>query len=278
MHLYMVTLHDGAEKPLPPFDVDGLEEALEHLILPSQALQFSTEAIDVSEDPALSIAVAGAMRGAAAVMVAPEGHVGSVVHRYLDARELSAHLRELNVRRAHRSAREVYTSSAASAGDSVLDVPVFVFSSTGREPLFLDEDLSVALSLPDMARCGPDTRADAVHTRPCTPHTVLAFCKGSSESDGRVCECCNRENRPLFPPTATAGDWRSERPRGVAAALYVRRGADPLEPAGPAESSGGGDSRAHWRGAADAQGAPDPLSLSPNSSRFPGVSEFAAQG
>lgn len=134
MHLYLVTLHDGAEKPLPPFDVDGLEEALEHLMLPSQALQFSTEAVDVSEDPALAIAVAGAMRGAAAAVVSADGHVGSVVHRFLDAAELSAQLRELNVRRAHRSAREVYTSSAASAGARPLSP--HLAAPRSRPPLF----------------------------------------------------------------------------------------------------------------------------------------------
>lgn len=41
----------------------------------------------------------------------------------------------------------------------MLDVPVFVFSSTGTQPLFLDEDLSVALSLPDMVRPGVSARA-----------------------------------------------------------------------------------------------------------------------
>lgn len=147
----MVTLHDGASKPLPPFDVDGLEEALEALMLPNQALQFSAESVDVSEDPALSVAVSGAMRGASAVLVGPDGRVGSVVHRYLDALELSRQLSQLNQRRSHRSAREVYTGSAAGSADSVLDVPIFLFSSTSsNKPLFLGEDLAVALSLPDM--------------------------------------------------------------------------------------------------------------------------------
>lgn len=126
-----------------------LKREIERLSLPSQSFQVAVHKLSLGDDPALALAFAAAKRSVMIPTIKTGGEFKVRPRMYLESHELQHQLLELNKNRVHHKRGVKYSISTGASPDTVLEVPIFVFSVDTDVPLFIDKHYQ-AKSLPDM--------------------------------------------------------------------------------------------------------------------------------
>lgn len=133
VQLLVVSDHNSYE-PLGHggFDAAAFRDQVAAVVMPEQELSFSVHRIRLEDDPAVAMAYTSSMRYALQPRLSPRGAFSSETRSYLDSRALALQLAEVS------DAAELSSSAAQGSASATLNVPVFLFSSAGEAPLYID--------------------------------------------------------------------------------------------------------------------------------------------
>ncbi|BBN07833.1 hypothetical protein MPTK1_4g06720 [Marchantia polymorpha subsp. ruderalis] len=136
--IYFISEAKYKHDSLIPVDIIAVKAALSRLVVPAQTAVFGVQKLALSEDPALAMAFAAAKRAAVVPMLSVNGTYRASQRVYLDSAILQHHIKQL-----------VSLADKKPTGRNSIEVPIFWFLRSGKEPLLIDKHYQ-AKALPDM--------------------------------------------------------------------------------------------------------------------------------
>ena len=144
-HVYLISNHQSYNPAAPQhFDWPKFKAEVEQFRLPRQSFHFVLHKYSMSEDHALAVAYANALRSAVVATLKVDGRFVATKRMYLDSQVLQKHLQLLHQDgglRGHMRMEE--------PGVNKRDIPIFLFSMDVPLPVFIDKHYQ-ARALEDM--------------------------------------------------------------------------------------------------------------------------------